>query len=205
MDWLETFELVTDLAADPPSTCFPPPPQSSPHMNIFQGSLVVAGLVCSSVDAFKSYPTPVPGAGSLLLTKSCNTNRVSWSCTGRRARQWTQPASYPPPLALSPEQQQSTPSSKGPSWLLLSSRTVDAEVVDVVDVTEEEDLTGRIGDNRSKRRPAAEIAKDVRGLVEEAVKLVREAGPRSVSVRGIRASRCMFVGVEVGSFLCFDR
>lgn len=77
---------------------------------------------------------------------------------------------------------------------------MDAEVVDIIDVTEEEareerwraqqrveDMAGKTGS--AQRRPAAEIAKDVRGLAEEAIKLVREAGPRSVGIRGISASR----------------
>lgn len=81
-----------------------------------------------------------------------------------------------------------------------SQATVDAEVVDVIDVTEEEareerrraqqqgeDMAGKT--SYGQRRPAAEIAKDVRDLAEEAMKLVREAGPRAVGIRGISASR----------------
>ena len=46
----------------------------------------------------------------------------------------------------------------------------------------------RIG-RRYKGRPAAEVAKDVRELLDEALKIFRDAGPQVVGARGIRASR----------------
>lgn len=82
----------------------------------------------------------------------------------------------------------------------LYSRTVDVDVIDVVDVTEEEerkqerqkdleDITGRIGTGRGRRRPQAEVTKEIRELIEEAGSVLREAGPRAVGGRGVRASR----------------
>ncbi|CAN0264296.1 unnamed protein product [Ectocarpus fasciculatus] len=84
--------------------------------------------------------------------------------------------------------------------LLLSSRTVDVDVIDVTDVTEEEarrekeqqERNERIG-RRYKGRPAAEVAKDVRELLDEALKIFRDAGPQAVGVRGFRASRAVLL------------
>eukprot|EP00904_Undaria_pinnatifida_P010315 jgi/Undpi1/6413/HiC_scaffold_20.g08894.m1 len=88
--------------------------------------------------------------------------------------------------------------------LRMSSRTVDVDVIDVIDVTEEEarrqeeqeKLKGVIG-NRFKQRPAAEVAKDVRQLLEEAIKMARDAGPQVVGARGFGASRSDAAGVGV--------
>ena len=52
----------------------------------------------------------------------------------------------------------------------------------------QEKLKGVIG-NRFKQRPAAEVAKDVRQLLEEAIKMARDAGPQVVGARGFGASR----------------
>ncbi|CAM9679486.1 unnamed protein product, partial [Ectocarpus sp. 6 AP-2014] len=84
--------------------------------------------------------------------------------------------------------------------LLLSSRTVDVDVIDVTDVTEEEarrekeqqERNERIG-RRYKGRPAAEVAKDVRELLDEALKIFRDAGPQVVGARGFRASRAVLL------------
>ncbi|CAN0482363.1 unnamed protein product, partial [Ectocarpus sp. 12 AP-2014] len=84
--------------------------------------------------------------------------------------------------------------------LLLSSRTVDVDVIDVTDVTEEEarrekeqqEKNDRIG-RRYKGRPAAEVAKDVRELLDEALKIFRDAGPQVVGARGFRASRAVLL------------
>ncbi|CAM9854304.1 unnamed protein product [Scytosiphon promiscuus] len=84
--------------------------------------------------------------------------------------------------------------------LLLSSRTVDVDVIDVTDVTEEEarrekeqqEKNERIG-RQYKGRPAADVAKDVRELLDEALQIFRDAGPQVVSARGFRAGRAVFM------------
>lgn len=83
-----------------------------------------------------------------------------------------------------------------PRWL--SSRTVDVDVIDVIDVTEEErrkereqDDVRATGASRGSGRSRTEIAQDVRNLLDEAVHIFRDAGPQAVGARGIRASRCV--------------
>lgn len=178
-------------------------------MRLFNASLVVATVACSlsgsflrSVTAFVNRNHPSPAAAAHFRLQRQHDDRRD---TCRRSRKRVRGV---PLAAASPRQfllgQKASVFNGRVSVLLQSSRTVDAEVVEVIDVSEEErreeqerrnadfsDIIGRIGGSGRKGRPTAEIAKDVRVLLEEAVQLVREAGPRSVGARGLRASRCV--------------
>jgi len=55
-------------------------------------------------------------------------------------------------------------------------------------ISHQQERNERIG-RRYKGRPAAEVAKDVRELLDEALKILRDAGPQVVGARGFRASR----------------
>lgn len=159
--------------------------------------------------AFRTNPTPRSGGSILDQSSSASVDRNSRSSDRSSVRFL--------PLSPCPTRLRNSPSfahlrkTRIPRWL--SSRTVDVDVIDVIDVTEEErrkerdDMRATTGASRGRGRSRTDIAEDVGNLLDEAVHIFRDAGPQAVGARGIRASRyvepdslcaCCRVGTIVG-------
>ncbi|CAM9511939.1 unnamed protein product [Pylaiella littoralis] len=157
------------------------------HMHRY---LALASCSICIASAFVGNPSARVTDGRIKLGSSGDSlSRVSTSTVGARA------APVPP---QQPQRRRRRQPAIVP--LKMSSRTMDVEVIDVTDVTDEEarreeeqrkqnDRIGRL----YKGRPTAEVAKDVRELLDEALKIFRDAGPQVVGARGIRASRAVLL------------